>query len=137
MRKHCNNNSKGWSIRLSRLHSKTGSKSNNRGFKRSMIKSATANNESNYMPDYNFSVEEDNPNPLITVEPKPAMPKKSKSNNQQSQNLNFKPETINGSCVYKQFDGFDVQSDLFGHQLPPLKLVKKILVQDQKFIKND
>ena len=94
MRKHCANNSRGWSIRLSKLLNKTGSRSPLYEFKRLITKSATANNESNYMPDYSFSIEQDNSNPLITVQPKPELLKKSKKNKKQSQTLNLKPETI-------------------------------------------
>ena len=90
MRKHCARNPQGWSIRLSTLFEKTGSKSNTREFKRLIVQSATDNEKENYMPDYNFFVEQDNPNPLITVEPKSEMLKKPKTNKQRSQPLNLK-----------------------------------------------
>ena len=94
MRKHCAKNPKGWSIKLSTLLNKTGSRSPLFEFKRLMIKSETANQEINYMPDYNFSVEQGNPNPLIMIEPKPELLQKAKKNKQRSQNLNLKPQTI-------------------------------------------
>ena len=106
MRKHCARNPQGWSIRLSTLFEKTGSKSNTREFKRLIAQSATDNKKENYMPDYNFSVEEGNPNPMIMVEPKPEMLQKSKKNKQRSQTLNLKPQTIE---IARQYHG-DVHS---------------------------
>ena len=99
MRKHCGRQQH-WRMKLSNLQQKMGVKGRLPDFKRIMIKSETANNTQNFMPDYNFSVEEGSSNPLITVQPKPEMLKKSKQNKQRSQTLNLKSQTIETARQY-------------------------------------
>ena len=109
MRKHCNNNPKGWSIKLSKLLNKTGSKSTLHEFKRLIIQSEMANLKDEYMPDYNFFVKKGNANPIISVLPKPKMLENLKSKKKQAkflatgkqlQAVNLKPETIESCRQY-------------------------------------
>ena len=139
MRKHCNNNPRGWSIRLSTLLNKTGSRSNIHEFKRLITQSATANKKDEYMPDYNFFVKKDDANPIISVLPKPEMLENLKKKKKEAkflatgklpQTLNIKSETIE---IARQYTG-DVHSLKYEWLEWAQKLPNKIENPDGNFI---